>query len=52
MTATDSKGNRSRSVSRGGGGVHPKPIRVCAVKRGRDFDAPDLEPGIHFRDMF
>ena len=24
------------------------PIRVCAAQRGRDFEAPDLERGIHF----
>ena len=28
------------------------PIRVCAAQRGRDFEAPDLEWGIHFRDVF
>ena len=27
---------------------HTLPIRVCAAKRGRDFEAPDLERGIHF----
>ena len=27
-------------------------IRVCAAQRGRDFEAPDLERGIHFRDVF
>ena len=26
--------------------------RVCADKRGRDFEAPDLERGIHFRGVF
>ena len=25
---------------------------VCAAQRGRDFEAPDLEPGIHFRGVF
>ena len=25
---------------------------VCAAQRGRDFDAPDLERGIHFRGVF
>ena len=26
--------------------------RVCAAQRGRDFEAPDLERGIHFRGVF
>ena len=33
----------------GGGGV---PIRVCTAQRGRDFEALDLERGIHFRGVF
>ena len=35
----------------GGGGTHTHtlPIRVCASQRGRDYEAPDLERGIHFR---
>ena len=38
---------------RGGGGhSHTLPIRVCAAQRGRDFEAPDLEQGIHFRGVF
>ena len=36
----------------GGGYSHTLPIRVCAVQRGRDFEAPDLERGIHFRGVF
>ena len=28
------------------------PIRVCATQRGCDFEAPDLEWGIHFRGVF
>ena len=28
------------------------PIRVCAAQRGRDFEAPDLEWGVHFRGVF
>ena len=41
------------STSPGGGGYsHTLPIRVCAAQRGRDFEAPDLELGIHFRDVF
>ena len=40
--------------SPGGGGrySHTLPIRVCAAQRGRDFEAPDLERGIHFRGVF
>ena len=40
---------------RGGGGgwySHTLPIRVCAGQRGRDFEAPDLERGIHLRCVF
>ena len=36
----------------GGGYSHTLPIRVCATQRGRDFKAPDLERGIHFRGVF
>ena len=39
----------------GGGGEgesHTLPIRVCAAQWGRDFEAPDLERGIHFRGVF
>ena len=38
-----------------GGGVPPShtlPIRVCAAQWGRDFEALDLERGIHFRGVF
>ena len=35
-----------------GGYSHTLPIRVCAAQRGRDFGAPDLERGIHFRGIF
>ena len=35
-----------------GGNSHTLPIRVCAAQRGRDFEAPDLERGIHFRGVF
>ena len=31
---------------------HTLPIRVCAAQRGRYFEAPDLERGIHFRGVF
>ena len=38
---------------RGGGGYsHTLAIRVCAAQRGRDFEPPDLERGIHFRGVF
>ena len=38
--------------TRGGGYSHTLPIRVCAAQRGRDFEAPDLERGIHFKGVF
>ena len=37
---------------RGGGYSHTLPIRVCAAQRNRDFEASDLERGIHFRGIF
>ena len=37
---------------RGGGYSHILPIRVCAAQRGRNFEAPDLKRGIHFRGVF
>ena len=36
----------------GGGYSHTLPIQVCAAQRGRDFEAPGLERGIHFRGVF
>ena len=30
---------------------HTLPIRVCAAQRGHDFEASDLERGIHFRGV-
>ena len=36
----------------GGGYSDILPILVCATQRGRDFDAPDLERGIHVRGIF
>ena len=36
----------------GGGYSHTLPIRVCATQQGRDFKAPGLERGIHFRGIF
>ena len=38
--------------SKPGGYSHTLPIRVCAAQRSRDFEAPDLERGIHFRGVF
>ena len=35
-----------------GGYFHTLPIWVCAAQRGRDFEAPRLERGIHFRGVF
>ena len=43
---------KSSIITRGGGYSHTLPIRVCAAQRGRDFEAPDLERGIHFRGVF
>ena len=40
------------TVKPGGGYSHTLPIRVCAAQRGRDFEAPDLERGVHFRGVF
>ena len=34
------------------GYAHTLPIRVCAAQRGRDFEAPDLVRGIHFRGVY
>ena len=45
------KGHRVKYPG-GGGYSHILPIRVCAAQRGRDFEAPDLEQGIHFRGVF
>ena len=46
----------SRGGGGGGGGgvtpIHYLYLRVCAAQRGRDFEAPDLERGIHFRGVF
>ena len=42
----------SDPLPRGGGYSHTLPIRVCAARRGPDFEAPDLERGIHFRGVF
>ena len=36
----------------GGGYSYALPIRVCAAQQGHDFEAPDLERGIHFRGVF
>ena len=44
--------HRNTSPGVGGGGYsHTLPIGVCATQRGRDFEAPDLERGIHFRGV-
>ena len=40
-------------VGGGGGGYsHTLPIRACAAQRDCDFEAPDLERGIHFIGVF
>ena len=49
---TSFNNGRSMLFARGGGVLHTLFIRVCAAQRGRDFEAPDLERGIHFRDVF
>ena len=36
----------------GKGYSHPLSIKVCAAQQGFDFEAPDLEWGIHFRGVF
>ena len=36
----------------GGGYSHKLPIRVYAAQTGLDFEASDLERGIHFRGVF
>ena len=38
-------------VSSQGGYSHTKSIRVCAAQQGGDLWAPDLEQGIHLRDI-
>ena len=40
------------TVRPGGVYSHTLPIRVCAAQRGRDFEGPDLERGVHFRGVF
>ena len=45
-------GSIPRAAPRGGGYIHTLPIRVCAAQQGRDFKAPDLERGVHFRGIF
>ena len=34
-----------------GGYSHTIPIRLCAAQQDRDFGAPELERGIHLRDV-
>ena len=46
------EGRRKAGTPGGGGTPIPLPIRVCAAQRGRDFETPDLERGIHFRGVF
>ena len=48
--ATQTKGDKLMLCP--GGYSHTLPIRVCAAQQGRDFEAPDLERGIHFRGVF
>ena len=44
--------NEEPDLGGGGGYSHTLPIWVCAAQRGRDFEALDLERGIHFRGIF
>ena len=44
--------DRHENCPGGGGLPYITYIRVCAAQRGRDFEAPDLERGIHFRGVF
>ena len=43
---------KGKNPEGGGGYSHTLPIQVCAAQQGRDFEAPDLERGIHFRGIF
>ena len=53
MGSSGSENKECGGESSGGGGYsHTLPIRVCAAQRGRDFEAPDLVRGIHFRGVF
>ena len=49
---TDNHVLPSRERGGGEGYSHTLPIRVCAAQRGREFEAPGLERGIHFRRVF
>ena len=51
-TAQESDKGQVKHGPGGGGYSHTLPIRVCAAQRGRDFEAPDLVRGIHFRGVF
>ena len=50
--ASDRQNTTHKPGGGGGGYSHTLPIRVCGAQRGRDFEAPDLERGIHFRGVF
>ena len=39
-------------ISGEGGYSHTLPIQVCAAQRDCDFEAHDLDWGIHFRGVF
>ena len=52
FSSSSSSSTESVSPPGGGGYSHTLPIRICAPQRGRDFEAPDLERGIHFRGVF
>ena len=46
------EGEMNNKPRRGGGYPHTLPIQVFATQRGRDFEALDVERGIHFRGVF
>ena len=46
------KQQNPRDIAPGGEYSHTLPVWVCAAQRGRDFESPDLERGIHFRGVF
>ena len=46
------KSRGSEAPGGGGGYSHTLPTWVCAAQQGRDFEAHDLERGIHFRGIF
>ena len=52
IDGTQELAHDGKAKPREGGYSQTLRIRVCAAQRGRDFEAPDLERGIHFRGVF